>query len=273
MTFLAKKKVETRVQDVLKARYVPVHAILPRPCAVGTDWQTRAVARFFTDYAVGSDAVPNTTVVLPGLYRSADAGACLQDAVHAAAFVNQANRLGLDWMAVEAKAAYGRALASFVRILLDSRQVMKDTTLAVPFVIGLYEVRPNAGSTYIRLRQRQADCPGTAHQWISANRYFDGSSSPSRSDNITAPSWRTTIQFSTEPNAFWHPARTSCKPLRIQNCLTYSLNRSQDLTDHEVHNQAPEANGKRKHLGSGSRNQRNPLQSHTAQHSFSSDMC
>lgn len=142
MTCFAEKKVESRVHDVRKARRVAEHGI-PRPCAVVMDWRASAVDRFFADYAVGSDVVPNTTIVLPELYSSSDAGACLKDAVHAAAFVNQANGLGLEWMAVEAKATYGRALASLARVLLDPVEVLKDTTLATPFVIGLYEVRCN----------------------------------------------------------------------------------------------------------------------------------
>lgn len=153
MTCFAEKKVESRVHDVLKARQVAEHGT-PTPCAAVTDWQADAVARFFADYAVDSDTVPNTTIVLPGLYSSPDADACFKDAVHAAAFVNQANALGLEWMAIEAKAAYGRALASLARVLLDPVEVLKDTTLATPFVIGLYEVRSVSGFGLHQARKR-----------------------------------------------------------------------------------------------------------------------
>ena len=88
MNCFAEKKVESRVHDVLKARQVAEEHCTPRPFAVVTNWRASAVARFFADYAVDSDVVPNTTIVLPGLYSSSDADACLKDAVHAAAFVN-----------------------------------------------------------------------------------------------------------------------------------------------------------------------------------------
>ena len=140
MTCFAKKEVESRVHDLLKARQGAEHGT-PTPFAAVKNWRASAVARFFTDYAVDSDIVLNMTIVLPGLYRSPDAYACFKDAVHAAAFVNQANALGLEWMFIEAKAAYGRALTSLARVFLDPIDVLKNTTLAAPVVIGLYEVR------------------------------------------------------------------------------------------------------------------------------------
>ena len=137
MTCIAEKKVESRVQGSLRARAL---AEQDAPTVVATtDWRDDAVNRFFTDYVLGSDAVPNTTIVLPKLYSSTDAGACLKDAVYAAAFAIQANRLGLKWIAIEANAAYGRALASLMRVLREPVEALKDTTLATPFVVGLYE--------------------------------------------------------------------------------------------------------------------------------------
>ena len=138
MTCLAEKKVESRVRNSFRARNLAEQGVT-RPVAA-EEWRESAV-RFFADYVLDSDAVPNTTIFLPGLCGSSDAGACLNDAVYAAAFVKQANQLGLEWMASEAKAAYGRALASLVRVLQDPVEVLKDTTLATPFVIGLCEVR------------------------------------------------------------------------------------------------------------------------------------
>lgn len=139
MTCIAEKKVESRIQNTLKARDLAEQDV-PRSFAA-TEWRENAVARFFRDYVLASDAVPNTTIVLPGLYNSSDAGACLKDGLHAAAFVNQANHLGLEWLAIEANAAYGHALASLTRVLQDPVEALKDTTLATAFVIGLYEVR------------------------------------------------------------------------------------------------------------------------------------
>lgn len=139
MTCLAGKKVESRVRNGLRARELAEQSVAGPVAA--EEWQNSAVTRFFVDYALDSDAVPNTTIFLPALYGESDAGACLNDAVYAAAFENQANQLGLEWMASEAKAAYGRALASLARVLQDPVEVLKDTTLATPFVIGLYEVR------------------------------------------------------------------------------------------------------------------------------------
>ncbi len=73
MTCLAEKKVESRVRNIFRARDMAEQGV-PRPFAV-TDWRENAVTRFFTDYVLDSDAVPNTTIVLPGLYGSSDAGA------------------------------------------------------------------------------------------------------------------------------------------------------------------------------------------------------
>ncbi len=205
MTYLAEKKVESRVHNVLRARNLAEQGV-PRLLAVTEEWRENAVARFFTDYVLDSDAVPNTTMVLPGLCSSPDAGACLKDALYAAAFVNQANQLGLKWMAVEANAAYGRALASLAKVLQDPVEALKDTTLATPFVMGLYEVRSVRVWSYTRFGKREADCPGTGYQWLPANRYPDGSSSPPRSNVIAPPSWQPSVQLSDRPMPFWCPA-------------------------------------------------------------------
>lgn len=139
MTCLAEKKVKARVRNSVRARNLAERSVA-RPAAA-EEWRESAVTRFFADYVLDSDAVPNTTIFLPALYGDSDAAACLNDAVHAAALVNRANQLGLEWMASEAKAAYGRALASLAGVLQDPVEALKDTTLATPFVIGLYEVR------------------------------------------------------------------------------------------------------------------------------------
>ena len=150
MNCLAEEKVESRVQKILKARDLAELGI-PKPFSV-THWREGAVTRFFTDYVLGSDAVPNTTIFLPGLYSSSEAGACLKDAIHAAAFMNQANQLGLEWIAIEANVAYGHALASLMRALQDPVEALKDTTLAAPFVLGLYEVRSIPDMPHVKFR-------------------------------------------------------------------------------------------------------------------------
>lgn len=152
MNCLAEEKVKSRVQNIHRTRDLAGQGI-PRPFLV-TDWREDAVARFFTDYVLASDAVPNTTIFLPGLYSSSDAGACLKDAVYAAAFANQANQLDMEWIAIEANAAYGHALASLTRVLQDPVEALKDTTLATPFVVGLYEVRLILDLPYIKFRNR-----------------------------------------------------------------------------------------------------------------------
>ena len=139
MTCLAEKKVESRVRNSCRARDLAEQSVTMPDGA--QEWRESAVTRFFADFALDSDAVPNTTIFLSGLYGDSNAGACFNDAVYAAAFANQANQLGLAWMADEARAAYGRALASLARVLQDPVEVLKDTTLATPFVLGLYEVR------------------------------------------------------------------------------------------------------------------------------------
>ena len=139
MNGLAKKKVESRVQMIHRARDLAERGT-PKPF-LRTDWREDAVGCLFTDYVLGSDVVPNTTIFLPGLYGTSDADACLKDAIYAAAFANQANHLGLEWIATEANKAYGHALVSLTKVLQDPAEALKDTTLATPFVMSLYEVR------------------------------------------------------------------------------------------------------------------------------------
>ena len=153
MNRLAEEKVESRVQKILRARDLAEEGI-PKPFLV-TRWREDAVARFFTDYVLGSDAVPNTMTFLPELYINSNTGGCLKDAVHAAAFVNQANQLGLEWIAIEANVAYGHAIASLMRVLQDPVEALKDTTLATPFVLALYEVRSITDLLYVGFGNRE----------------------------------------------------------------------------------------------------------------------
>lgn len=148
MNGLAKKKVESRVQMIHRARDFAERSI-PKPFLV-TDWREDAVGRLFADYVLGSDVVPNTTIFLPGLYATSDADACLKDAVYAAALANQANQLGLEWIAAEANTAYGHALASLTKVLQDPVEALKNTTLATPFVMSLYEVRLTSNLPYVK---------------------------------------------------------------------------------------------------------------------------
>ena len=149
MTWLTEKKVESHVQNILRARSRAKQGI-KRVCAI-KDWREKAVTRFFADYILDSDAVPHTTIVFPGLCSSSDAGPCLKDALHAAALANQANQLGLKWMAIEANEAYGRALASLTSALQDLVKALKDSTLATAFLVSLYEVRSLLGLPYIKV--------------------------------------------------------------------------------------------------------------------------
>ena len=179
MTGLAKKKVQSRVQKVLTARdqavteifaprepssydFLPPYSDISEPSVypydvkfsydlfaqltiqqlTTPDWREDVVDQFFDDYVLDSDAVPDTTNVFPGLYRSPDAAFCLKDAIRAAALVSQANQLGLEWMVEEAREAYGRALASLGRALSDPVEALKDTTLGATYCISMYEVRP-----------------------------------------------------------------------------------------------------------------------------------
>lgn len=176
MTWLAEKKVESRVQSALRARD-RTNECVPRPFEI-TDWRETAVARFFSDYCVGSDAVPQTWRVLQVLCNSSDASACLRDALHATAFVSQANQLGLEWMALKAIDAYGRALASLAKVLQDPIEVLKDTSLATPYLIGQYEVRSIPGLPYTNFENREADYTDTGYQWLSTNWCSHASSLP-----------------------------------------------------------------------------------------------
>jgi len=185
MTSLAKEKVNSRVQNTLRARKRAESSSLGLFAI--TNWQEDAVTRFYYDYSIGSKAVPNTTAVFLGLCTSLQAGVCLKDALCAAAFANQANQLRVDWMAIKANEAYGRALKSLALALEDPVEALKDTTLAATFIISLYEVRP-CPSLPFDVENRKADHARTGHQWLPANRYPHGSSPPPRSDVVAPPS-------------------------------------------------------------------------------------
>lgn len=218
MTCFAEKKVESRVQKVLKARGQAVPDIPTPFCSTRSMqskdgsplqfdrkslaqstvrppefaiWKEEAVNQFFEDYVVASDTVPDTMNVLPQLYRSLDADFCFNDALYAAAFVSQANQLGLEWIAIEANEAYGRALTTLMSALQDDVEALKDTTLGATYLISMYEVRYTR-FTLCRIPvfpSTKADPRSIAHWWSQANRWSYGSSSPSWTNVITSPTW------------------------------------------------------------------------------------
>ena len=155
MTCFAEKQVESRVQNILRARN-PAEKSVPRVFA-GTYWREKAITRFFSDYVLESDSVPHTTIILPILCSSLGAGICLRDALYAVAFVSQANQLGLPWMAIEANKIYGHALASLAKALKDPVESLKDTTLATPYLLGWYEVRSTPSWPHNTFENRVAD--------------------------------------------------------------------------------------------------------------------
>jgi hypothetical protein len=132
MNGVAEKKVETRVQILLKERKGS-SPNLP-------DELTIAVAKFFADYCPPSDVVVSNTTVLQVLYEYPDACDCFKEALHAAALRNTANKAGLEQMEIDAERAYGRALSTVTSILKDPLRSKQDTTLATLYLLGFYEV-------------------------------------------------------------------------------------------------------------------------------------
>jgi hypothetical protein len=161
MTRATEKTVECRVRNALTARHRPKQGVTQSLAL--NDWREVAITRFFSDYCVSSDAVPFTWMALRDLYSSPDASRCLREALHAAAFVSHANQLGLEWMALEAIGAYGRALASLSKALEDPEEVLSDTLLAAPYLIGQYEVRTVFGrSVFIAMTYAHQNRPSVA---------------------------------------------------------------------------------------------------------------
>lgn len=152
MTILAGEKVNARIQSVIRAR-MRTRLGTPRLSAI-SNWREDAVAYFFSNYSIASEIVTNTTAILPGLCSSSHAGSCLKNALCAAAFANQANHLHLDWMAIEAHGAYGRALKSLAVALEDPVEALKDTTLATTYILSLYEVSSTPRLPCLVLKQK-----------------------------------------------------------------------------------------------------------------------
>jgi hypothetical protein len=137
MTFVTEKKVERRVQGILKSRKTKSPS---NPPSGATDLD-KALVRFFEDYCPASSVITYNTSILHVLYERSTTSDCFKDALQAAALRSMANQLNLEQMAADAERAYGRALALAKAALANSTEVTKDTTLATLYLLGLYEVR------------------------------------------------------------------------------------------------------------------------------------
>lgn len=106
--------------------------------AMGPTWRKEAVMRFLADYSLQSDAMSESLKFLPKPSDYSSLCPHLKEALHAAAFANQGNQLGSEWMVTEGGLAYGRALALLVGIM--EKKAANDSTLAATILLGMYEV-------------------------------------------------------------------------------------------------------------------------------------
>jgi hypothetical protein len=67
--------------------------------------------------------------------------------------IRQANQFDLEWMALKAIDAYGGAPASLAKALQDPVEILKDSLLATPYLIGQYEVKSVLGLPNTNFRE------------------------------------------------------------------------------------------------------------------------
>ena len=114
---------------------------IPKP--MPTDWRAQAVSFFFNDYVIMSS---ESTVgvgflqCLPAIWSKSPDAAAYQEAVSAVALASFANRSSLDYLAVQARQRYGKALQLSNVTLRESGEVGKDSTLATVLCLGIYEM-------------------------------------------------------------------------------------------------------------------------------------
>ncbi|KAL8790282.1 MAG: hypothetical protein Q9195_006440 [Heterodermia aff. obscurata] len=110
---------------------------------MATDWRAQAVSFFFNDYVVMSS---ESTVgfgflqCLPDIWSKSPEAAAYQEAVSAVALASFAHRSSLDYLVVQARQRYGKALQLSNATLQKSAEVGKDSTLATVLCLGIYEL-------------------------------------------------------------------------------------------------------------------------------------
>ena len=108
-----------------------------------TDWRAQAVSFFFNDYVImSSDSTVGFGFLqcLPTIWSKNPEAAAYQEAVSAVALASFANRSSLDYLVIQARQRYGKALQLSNATLRKSGEVGKDSTLATILCLGIYEL-------------------------------------------------------------------------------------------------------------------------------------
>jgi hypothetical protein len=126
---------EKKLQDDIRFVYSPDTYVTS---SVTPGWEEMAVTRFFADYTSFSDNFEDCLHFIPGLCRHLKEDVLLKESLHAVAFRSQGNQCELEWMVVEGRLAYGRALLLLAEVSEDC--AISDSVLAAVYLLGLYEV-------------------------------------------------------------------------------------------------------------------------------------
>lgn len=108
-----------------------------------TDWRAQAVSFFFNDYVIMSS---ESTVgfgflqCLPAIWSKSPEAAAYQEAVSAVALASFAHCSSLDYLVVQARQRYGKALQLSNATFQRHGEVGKDSTLAAVLCLGIYEL-------------------------------------------------------------------------------------------------------------------------------------
>lgn len=111
--------------------------------SMSTDWQERALCRFFADYVVQTDDLkvsPGFLHNLPRLFNQTNINnSVLRQSVTAVALSSFANQVGSEDLLITARKCYGRSLVEMHRALSE-RRLESDETLAGCLLLTMYEV-------------------------------------------------------------------------------------------------------------------------------------
>ena len=110
---------------------------------VSTDWRAEAISLFFHDYVIS----PSESTIgfgflqcLPTIWnKKGPETLAYREAVSAVALTSFAHRSSLDYLIVQARQRYGKALQLAHGSLQSNQEVTTDTTLATVLCLGFYE--------------------------------------------------------------------------------------------------------------------------------------
>ncbi len=110
---------------------------------MASDWHGQAVYIFFNDYVIQTS---ESTVdfgfleSLPGLWAREDDTSVCREAVSAVALMSLAHRSSLNYLVIQARQRYGKALQLIAKALNNPEELGKDSTLASVLCAGYDEV-------------------------------------------------------------------------------------------------------------------------------------